>query len=155
MSRKAHRSHLLTAEILEDRITPTITFGSGTSYETGSDPTAIATGDLTGNGINDIVVGNAGDGIEIWLGDGHGNFTLDGTISPGFGVTMLELADLKGNGILDIVGGNDVDHELFVAMGNGNGTFDITTLWSSPYGCGAMAMGDLNNDGLPDLEHVQ
>ncbi len=152
MPRPTGRYRGLAFEILEDRITPTITYtGFDAGFTVGSDPHALASGDLTGNGITDLLVGDPADDVEVWLGDGHGNFTPDGTVHPGIDVTMLQLVDLTGNGKLDMVGGDNSNHVLFVAMGNGDGTFQTPITWTAIDGDQSMAIADMNGDGRPDV----
>ncbi|HEV3438671.1 MAG TPA: VCBS repeat-containing protein, partial [Gemmata sp.] len=151
MPRPTRRHRNLTVELLEDRITPTITFAPfGPDFATGADPRSIAEGDLTGNGITDVAVG-ADSEVDIFLGDGHGNFTPDVNVLSFGAATNLFLVDLTGNGKLDLVGADGINGELCVAMGNGDGTFQPTKRWTATKGIQSMAIGDLNGDGLPDV----
>src|SRR5580658_3705146 len=104
MPRKTRRYSSLTVEALEERITPTITFAPfSADLPTGMIIRSIAEGDLTGNGITDIAVGAINE-VDIFLGNGHGQFKPDGKVL-GFGfATNLFMVDLTGNGKLDLVG---------------------------------------------------
>src|ERR1700722_17154393 len=132
MPRFFTRFQRLTVEPLEDRITPTISFAPFSSeLQTGGIIRSIAEGDLTGNGITDVAIG-ADSEVDIFLGDGHGDFTPDGKVL-GFGfASNLFLVDLTGNGKLDLVGTAGNGQTLLVAMGNGDGTFQTTKSWSAP-----------------------
>ncbi|HEV3384965.1 MAG TPA: VCBS repeat-containing protein, partial [Gemmata sp.] len=146
------RSRRLVVELLEDRITPTITFAPfGSDLPTGGTITrSIAEGDLTGNGITDVAIGAINE-VDIYLGDGHGNFTPDGVVL-GFGfASNLLLADLTGNGKLDLIGTDGVNGSIIVAMGNGDGTFQPAKTWPLSTDIQSIAFGDLNGDGLPDV----
>ncbi|HEV3437488.1 MAG TPA: VCBS repeat-containing protein, partial [Gemmata sp.] len=140
----------LQAELLEDRITPTISFTHGSdSFNLGEYPDSLAAGDL-GNGSQDFVVGDQSDGVEIFMNDGSGNFTMSGTVNPGFGVDGLKLVDLTGNGTLDLVGFGS-GKQFFVALGNGDGTFQTPIVTNVGQSIQSMDVGDLNGDGKPDL----
>ena len=51
------------------------TYGIEQTYTVGENPTAVAAADLTGNGLEDLVVANGGSGtVSVLLADGHGGF---------------------------------------------------------------------------------
>jgi hypothetical protein len=65
MNRPHTRSVVLAAELLEDRITPTISFGAiYGAYIPGSNAQAMTVGDLNGDGKLDIVISTFTKGVE-------------------------------------------------------------------------------------------
>ena len=83
------------------------------SLPTGSLPAQIVAADLTGDGWNDLVVRNAGDGtLSVYFNTGNesGPFTTlpppfhpPMTLPVGPGVSDVTLADVSGDGRTDIV----------------------------------------------------
>ena len=82
------------------------------SLPTGSLPAQIATADLTGDGLNDLVVRNAGDGtLSVYFNTGNESgpvtapppFQPPVTLTVGPGVSDVTLADVSGDGRTDIV----------------------------------------------------
>src|ERR1035441_10667730 len=73
----------------------------------GSGYAAIATGDVNGDGFQDIVIQlSQGNSITTLLGDGAGGFAgrVDTQIGAGFSTTpTLALADFNNDGRLDLV----------------------------------------------------
>lgn len=102
------------------------------------DPYALAAGDLTNNGIMDLVVVSSTNGPnqqgEVLLGRGDGTFgpPIPFTIpdDPYYPTNIILLADLTGNGIPDLVYEGD---NSYVLLGNGNGTFQspFRSLWET------------------------
>ena len=119
------------------------------------DPYSLAAGDLTNNGIMDLVVVSSTIGPvqqgEVLLGRGDGTFgpPIPFTLNdPGNPTSTILLADLTGNGILDLV--YEGFFNSYVLLGNGNGTFQSPmplTLGDQ----GGLAVNDLNGDGNLDL----
>lgn len=153
MTRPRGRSIVLTPELLEDRLTPTVSFGTVSGGETaGSDALSVATGDLSGNGRQDMVIGTS-DGVEIFMNNGDGTFTETGDVNFGVAPDIVKLADMTGNGKLDLVIGSTSNNEIIICLGNGNGTFQIANaiVENLAYNVQDMAVADLNGDGLPDV----
>jgi hypothetical protein len=110
------------------------TFQTQQTLNTLQAPFGVAMGDLNGDGVPDIVVGNDSTGLDIFLGDanGDGGFTAGTSLSGGNCPLVPVLADLNRDGILDIVVGNECGFGLQVYLGNGDGTFGAMCLtWSS------------------------
>lgn len=127
---------------------------------------AIATGDIDGDGRDEIVVGRtAGDGSRVViLDDMQEGFRSLGSLGDGWGdsrgTTALAMADVDGNGRVELlVGRNAGDNargyllwketsDPFVpfqtAQELGNG-------WGDSRGTTALAFEDLNADGVPDI----
>jgi len=132
------------------------TFQTAVGYSSGGvNASAVAIGDVNGNGSPDLVVANAcvsdsncsNGSIAVLLGNGDGTFQTASTTttpSPGYNETIV-LADVNGDHNLDVVsgGGN------MLLLGNGDGTFQ-TPIALGAGGIGT-AVGDLNGDGRPDL----
>lgn len=146
-------------------------------------PLSVASGDVNGDGIKDLVIANAGDpdnangylnfgkgtNIGILLGDGAGGFGNAKTLSSGlrsaFAVTLADLdldgdldiavADIGYPGFLGII--NPLPGALVVYRNNGSGAFSNDP--NSPYtdtedGHQYLAVGDLDNKGNPDIVAV-
>lgn len=128
------------------------TFGNETEYVfSGATQVRMATGDVNGDGITDIISTNSyPNGSYIQLGNGDGTFkTAMSYDTPGLGPNSVNLDDTNGDGILDLIIGRL--NSVTVSLGNGNGTFKTASSFAisgSGYGT---ALRDLNNDGRQDM----
>ncbi len=154
---------IIVANSASDDISVLLGHGDGTfapqlRFETIVTPLALAVGDLTGNGIQDVVVfGTLGRRLQgyvaVLLGRGDGTFqpalvfptpNLLALISP---PPAIRIANLTRDGHPDLlVSGGGLTS---VFLGNGDGTF--RTGASVPILVQALALADLNNDGNLDL----
>jgi hypothetical protein len=113
-------------------------------------------GDFTNNGKMDVGMcngsasGDSADGLDMFLGNGLGKFTL---VQGGFAaIGMGVAADMNGDGILDLVTQcDDGMPALCIYLGNGNGTFTLATNVQTNYDFGIPVVGDFNGDGKLDV----
>ena len=136
-------------------------FEAALTFAAGAAATAIACGDIDGDGIPDLVLANSGaSNLTLLLGIGDGSFRapLDyATSGPAWpaGPGSLVLADLDRDGRLDIAV-VDANHNVVeVVHGTGNrnasGRFEPAVNYAVGDGPHAVVSGDLNGDGIPDV----
>ena len=139
--------------------------------------TALAAGDVDGDGFGDLVVGAPGhDGLAqddgrvlLFRGSAAGlettpTWTMDGPVAESSFGHALALVDLMGTPSLDLVVGAPERMDVAVEEGGvfvhpGDGTsFEATVAWSwsagtalAQTGWSVAAAGDVNADGLHDL----
>ncbi len=115
----------------------------------------IRTADINGDGHMDIIAANATSatqgGIQVWLGDGKGNWPVESgpTISGKYMDVLV--ADLNHDGNLDLIGSGWGTHgALRVWLGDSTGNWSSTNPLEkgSYYG---LSIGDLNSDGHFDI----
>src|SRR5579871_2153060 len=101
-------------------------FAPPVTYAAGRYPILVATGDLRGNGIKDLVTASAYDGtVSVLLGNGDGTFQAAVTYPASQLSTSLIVGDFNGDGNLDLVtvGYPAGVPTVSVLLGNGDGTF--------------------------------
>ncbi len=132
-------------------------FNPGKSYSIGMHGSAIAVGDLNGDGVDDLVVTNATSGdnadTSVLLGIKGGTFQAARTYTLGSLSNVAWLVDMNKDGKLDLV------EDGGVALGKGDGTFGA--LKPFPNGIGFamnsgqfttyLGVGDFNSDGIHDV----
>ncbi len=129
--------------------------GPGSPFGAGAGPASIATGDLNGDGDNDVAMSDRlANNVTIFYGDGAGGLTLAAQPFPvGTAPLAVTIADLDGDGRKDIVTANINSNDVSVLLNGGGGNFSQAP--GSPYQAGAkpvdLDVGDLNGDGRPDL----
>jgi len=125
----------------------------------GSDGYAAAQlADLNGDGHLDLILlGYLKSGIEIYFGDGKGNWTLHTTLpQPRPGQFMpgrdLVVADLNHDGHLDLVAAFQ-RWGVYVYYGDGRGGFmgGPVDFYSRSREFQSIAVADVNRDGHPDI----
>ncbi len=133
-----------------------VAVGSGYAYFTDSgqtfpfsDTTAVALGDLDGDGDLDTLVANGIDQAnEVWLNDGMGVFTNSnqslGTISS----LGMALGDLDRDGDLDAyIASAEISRSDEIWFNNGGGVFTRSNRSLTSSSGGRLALGDLDGDG--------
>ena len=127
-------------------------YGAGVNYTGGVSASGVATGDLNGDGYDDIVTSDYGStGVIFRIGNGDGTFkAATSVVATDVSLDVL-LVDLNQDSVLDIAiaSGNGLD----VAFGNGNGTFkSVTNVTTASAGTpNQLKAGDFNNDGITDV----
>ena len=78
--------------------------GGYTAPATGKYPTAIAIGDLNGDGVQDLAIASSGaSAVTVLFGKGDGTFTNVQTVAAGSALGQLAIADTNGDSRPDIV----------------------------------------------------
>jgi hypothetical protein len=133
---------------------------------------ALASADLNGDGVDDLIgIDNYGS-VVVWLSDGHGGFGAPQThlisVSPSIAIsnglvytTSLATSDVDRDGHPDIVvagnynGTDGSSHTIITVLlsdGHGDLTRQDTDLGPSQLGgYRHIAIGDVNGDGNPDI----
>lgn len=123
----------------------------------GTNPYAIAAGDLNGDSHPDLAVAEAiGGSVAVLLNDGTGKFLKPVTYNAGGGeVVDVKIADLRHDGRNDMVVANG-SRGMVVLLNNGNGTFGKPAIYppcASEPPCEApqaVVVADFNLDGHLD-----
>ena len=136
-------------------------YQAGSFYRVGSIPTGrlpaqIITGDLIGDGGNDLVVRNAGDGtltvipesvVTRILGFAGGPLSTI-TLQVGVGVSDVTLVDTTGNSLPDIVVTNELTGLVSVIRNLGGGNFGAPV----PYRAGTGLLALDSSGSVTSLE---
>jgi hypothetical protein len=133
-------------------------FNPGKSYTIGMHGSAIAVGDVNGDGVLDLVVTNATPGdaadVSVLLGIKGGGFQSARNYTLGSLSNDAFLVDMNKDGKLDLV------EDGGIALGKGDGTFGPLKPFPDGIVFGRpesylftthLAVGDLNGDGVPDV----
>ena len=131
---------------------------AGISATTGSQPQALAAGDLNGDGNLDVVTANSGNrGVSVLLGDGHGRLSRapDSPFSMGaLNPYSVSTADFDGDGNRDVAVATNNAPSVSVLLGDGQGRLDPAP--GSPFATGgngafSLTTADLDADGGSDV----
>ena len=147
------RPDLVTANFSADTVWVLLNSGDGTlqprrDYAVGRAPTAVAIGDLNGDGKLDLVV--LSNVVSVRLNRGGGSFQPR-VVYAGRGESIA-IADLNGDGKADLVTADLSAVSVF--LNRGGGSFDSGKVYSAngwPRKGRSIATGDLNGDGKPDV----
>jgi hypothetical protein len=125
------------------------TFASPVLVPAGDDPLYLASADLNGDRLPDVVSASYDDGqIAVYLNQAQTPGTFADPLmlySPG--VSQLAIADMNGDGLGDIV---SADYEVSLFLQTSPGTF-ASPVAVYPGGANWVALGDLNGDGIADI----
>ncbi len=148
---------LAAAQAKKGTVPQPVTFAPAVSIPAGVNNYGIASGDLTNNGKQDLVLVNLYGGFYTALGNGDGTF--QNWVSVG-GTTIqysIVLADINEDGKLDFVIPDGVESTVDLFRGDGLGTANADeSVYAGPLACcgfpvSAVAVGDLRGDGLADI----
>ncbi len=135
-------------------------FSASVSYGVGKAPTDVASGDLNGDGFDDIVTVNTGSkSVSVLLSRGDGTFfpAVD-YATGGKGPRSVVLANIDdnssiagGDGDLDIVVTNIGSNSVSVLLNDGLGAFGTATKFKTAAKPSTLRVADFNEDGLLDI----
>ena len=127
-------------------------FRNQQTYAAGTNPIAVAVGDVNGDGKPDVVLANnAASSVSVLLGNGDGSFRSQQTFSALFQPYAIALGDVNGDGRADLILANSGVSNIAVFLGNGDGAFNPPQLFPTGNQPHSVVLGDINGDGKPDV----
>lgn len=125
------------------------TFGAATLTPAGDDPLYLASADLNGDHLLDVVSASYDDGtLTVFFNNSAAPGTFGSPVilsSPG--ASQVAIGDMNGDGLPDLV---SADFNVSLFLQTAPGTFaSPVSLYSG--GANWVAVGDLNGDGQPDV----
>jgi len=127
--------------------------GTGWSY-------AIDVGDLNGDGVSDLFVGDYPSAVAMVYSGLDGSplpyLNFSGEVGDGFGVCLSAIGDINGDGIQDLIVGAWVGDGYAVVYSGADGSLikridNPNPSLSSNFGESVSEAGDINGDGVPDF----
>jgi hypothetical protein len=120
----------------------------------------IAVGDFNGDHNLDLVMftsvdwGSSANSIEVFLGDGHGQFGAPITMTTeDMDMSSFAVGDFNGDGRLDVLEvpeAGEVWNSFSLFLGNGDGTFKAPISSTAGNNSRCTQVGDFNGDGKLD-----
>ncbi len=128
-------------------------FAAPVIFAVGATPTTqhLALGDVTGDGLLDLVYGAVDDIVHVLAGDGAGGFSEVGAYVCDATMVCLALADLDRDGDLDVIGGAQITGSVQIFLNQGAGVLTSATSWTAGAGVKGIACVDVNADGAIDV----
>lgn len=118
----------------------TVGFNAATNYTTGSQPSAVASGDFNSDGRSDLVVANYSDNtVSVFYGKGDGTLETARAVTVGEGPVDITADDLNGDGRDDIVTANESE-SVTVLLASSSG-FESPTDYTVTGDATAVAIG--------------
>jgi hypothetical protein len=127
-------------------------FGTMTVFNTYLEPTAVAVGDMNGDGKQDIVTVQRLEGtgqVGVLLGDGTGVFAPAADMRISREIFGAALGDFDGDGRPDVASTKQA--VVIVLRGDGLGGLSKETDFAAGAQPADVVAGDINGDGHPDL----
>lgn len=125
------------------------TFAAPVYQADGNDPLYLASADLNGDKLPDVVSASYSDGtLNVFLNNAQTPGQFNGPIilsSPG--ASQVAIGDMNGDGLNDLV---SADFNVSLFLQTAPGTF-ASPIGLYPGGANWVAVGDLNHDGIPDI----
>ena len=148
---------------VDQNLNVTLTEAPSSPISVGTNPVAMATGDLNADGVPDLAVLNQGTAavsgtISVLLGSSN----LDGTFTEASGSPLptattpagIVIANFANGAVPDIAVTNKGSGTLGVYIGQGHGTFASRLEINVPAGPSALIASTLTSGGLPDVALV-
>ncbi|MBP7936027.1 MAG: VCBS repeat-containing protein [Phycisphaerae bacterium] len=100
---------------------------SPVNFSAGTSPVSLATGDVNGDGLRDIIVANnMSDDVSVLFGQRAGGFASRMSIAVGDGPTAVVARDFSNDGNLDIAVSNMNSGTVSILINDGTGHFTAT-----------------------------
>jgi hypothetical protein len=125
------------------------TFAAPVLTSDGNDPLYLASADLNGDKLPDVVSASYNDGtLAVFLNSAQspGAFAAPVILSSP-GASQVAIGDMNGDGLPDLV---SADFNVSLFLQTSPGTF-ASPVSLYPGGANWVAVGDLNGDGIPDV----
>ncbi|MFZ4523968.1 MAG: FG-GAP-like repeat-containing protein [Chlorobium sp.] len=128
-----------------------LSFSARVDYTVGAYAQSLATADINGDGLLDIVTSN-GDNktVSVLFNNGDG-FATAVVYAVGEPPRSVAAADVNGDGNTDLVVGNSSNNSLTVLLNDGHGAFTEHKDYAIGGNSLSVAVADLNGDGKADI----
>jgi flagellin-like hook-associated protein FlgL len=127
-------------------------FRARSSFSTGASPLFVSLGDVTGDGILDMLTADFNaNTASVFIGNGNGTFYARSSFTTGTAPRSVTLGDVTGDGVLDIVTVDSSADTTSVIIGNGDGSFKARSSYTTGTTPMSVSLGDVNQDGVLDI----